>query len=111
MAAKVVRLQEPILIVASAKQDKRDAVDAGSFNTVVVQVNALVVGTGSSAIQMEHAAVLEENQFEVIGTPISLINPGGPHTLVITTHSRYLRWTASAITGSPVASIDLVMRE
>lgn len=39
MAAKVVRLQEPILIVASAKQDKRDAVDAGNFNTVVVQVN------------------------------------------------------------------------
>lgn len=111
MAAKFARLTESMLLTASTSQDPQEAVDAGAYNTVVVQANVHVVGTGGASIQMQHAAVLKENQFENIGTAIPLTTPGGAHSVTITGHSRFIRWSTTAGTGTPVASIDLVMRE
>ena len=109
MPATLVRLTEPTLLAADTQQNKSEAVDAAGFNTVVVQLNTHITAT-TAAVQMQHAAVLVENQFEDIGATLSL-TASGPHTVVITGHTRYIRWsTIAGGTGNPVGSIDLVLR-
>lgn len=108
MQAEYSRLQEAILVTASTAQDKRDALDAGSKNVVAVQVVVMTAGTGTVYIQ--HAAVLDDAAFEDCSGSASLASTG-PKTIVVTGHTRFLRWRAEVSGGSPRFRIDTVGRE
>lgn len=112
MAAKFMVLQNAIVATTNnPKQDKRDAVDVGAYTTVVVQVNVLVAAaSGTPHLVIEHAAVLEEGQFEPHTTVFDL-TVAGPKTIVLTGHSRYLRWNTTTIAGNPMFTISLVLRD
>lgn len=108
------RLQQSITVTANLKQDKRDAVDGLHSGAVVVQVNCLVAAAPGSgaAIVIEHAAVLEENQFEPLSAQQISLEVAGPTSVALTTHSRHLRWTTISMGGqTSTFTIDLAMRD
>lgn len=114
MHAAYVRSQQPITVAANIKQDRRDAIDVGAYGTVVVKVNRLraaAVGSGAVLV-VEHAAVLEENQFEPLLSQSVSLEAVGPISIVITTHTRHLRWSTSSMSGQTCTfTVDNVLRE
>ena len=110
MASKYMRLQELIKISAATNQDRRDAADVGGFRTVIVQVNVLSAA-GAGDIILEHAAMNELNQYEALSSQAIAVTATGPITIIVTGHTRFLRWTIPSITGSVTFSVDLILRD
>lgn len=113
MAAKVVQLEEGVRVTATtAQQSFRDAADVGAAGKVVVQVNRLAAGAAGALLTLEHAAILEENHFEALSSQTIALDGLGPISVVISSHSRFLRWTLTQAAGSVSAfTIQLVLRD
>jgi hypothetical protein len=108
MSAEYARLQEAIAITASTTQDRRDALDAGSKHEVAVQVMVLTTGVGT--VKLQHAPILEDSAFEDVSGSVDLAT-AGPKTILVTGHTRFLRWKATITSGTPQFRIDTIGRE
>ena len=114
MSAIHVRAQRAITVTTNIKQARGESIDAGAHGIVVVQVNRLAAATigSGAAIVMEHAAVLEENQFEPLLSHSISLEAEGPISIVVTGHTRHLRWTTVSMSGqTSTFTIDQVLRD
>lgn len=108
--AAYLRLQDPTTVTTNKSQDFHDAADCGGYNTIVVQVRRLGPAPTAGAIQFQHAAVNLDDQYENIGTAVDLTGTF-PKTLVITGHTRFLRWSTTTMNGTATFQIDIVARD
>lgn len=80
---------------------------------MLVQVNRTTAGsTPAAQLTIEHAAVLEEGQFEPLTSQIIQLDALGPITIVVTGHTRFVRWSMIQAAGSVCAfTVDLILRD
>ena len=114
MASRYVRLLDPTVLVASAKQDKEDALDLGAYTTLQAQVRVLEIGgAGPGNVYLEHAAVNEPDAYVPIAGTNVLVTAGATGAVVpVTGFLRFVRWATDAgVVGAPVVLIDIVAKE
>ncbi len=103
------RLLDPLALVANQTQDRDQVIDVGSYTEM--QVNFRVLKAGSAGnLQLQHAAVNEEDAWLDLGSPNSL--SGTTNVVIsISTFLRYVRWTTDgAVAGAPVALVDIIAK-
>jgi hypothetical protein len=109
LRAAYLRLQDPLAVSANLSQAIQFAADCGQYSTVVVQVRRIGAAPTAGSVQMQHAAVNTDDQYEDIGTAVDLTQ-STPKTIVLTGHSRFLRWKTTAMNGSATFQIDIIAR-
>jgi hypothetical protein len=97
-------------VTTSKVQDPQYAADVGVYATVVVQVRRLGAAPVAGTLQLQHAAVNVEDQYENVGATMNLATTQ-ILTIVVTTHSRFLRWSITGLNGNVTIQIDIVGRE
>lgn len=111
MAGVQMTLQEAITLTGPATQDRRDAVDLGRMAFLAIQIHRIGPAPTTGTLVFEHAPINEQNRYEAIGGSVNLTETF-PKTIVITGHTRFLRWNVTVLTGAGVTlRIDLIGRE
>lgn len=109
LRAAYLRLQDPIAVSTNKSQDISLAADCGQYNTVVIQLRRIGAAPTAGSVQMQHAAVNTDDQYENIGATIDLTG-AMPKTIVLTAHSRFIRWTTTTMNGTATIQIDIIAR-
>lgn len=107
--AAYLRLQDPIAVSTNKFQDISLAADCGQYTTVVLQVRRLGSAPTAGAVQFQHAAVNTDDQYENIGSTVDLTQ-STPKTIVLTAHTRFIRWSTTTMNGSATIQIDIIAR-
>jgi len=84
-----------------------EVIDCGGAKQLGVEVQIYTTGGGTVAIQ--HAAVNEDDAFTQLGSTFSLA--GATSVQLNASFLRYVRFVTASVTGSPEASIDLVVKD
>lgn len=112
MASMYRRLMEPTSITASQSQLTFDAMDAGAYLRLEVEVRVLKAGSGSGNVFLQHAAVNEEGSYLAVASAAWPVNATGTFYLSITGFLRFVRWAGDAnVAGSPVIQIDVIAKD
>jgi hypothetical protein len=83
--------------------------DAGEFTELNIAVRVISAGSAGT-IFLQHAPVRASSAFSnLAGTSVAL-DAAGPDFVQITSFSRYIRWRATSVGGSPVVLIDLIAK-
>ncbi len=111
------RLQDLTTSTASESQRLEEAIDIGSYRTVVAHIRRPVAADASPAsLYLQHSAVLDVAGFVDVTTTAIPLGYSGSASTVVVYHDllRYLRWRTAfgyAPTVPPQFLIDVVARE
>ena len=111
MASQYKRILDPRVLTADMTQPATDIWDAGAYRTLEVQARVVKAGT-AGYLKIQHAAVNEEDAFrDLTGGNVGLSAVDNIY-FSATGFLRYVRWvTDGAVTGSPVALVDVIAKE
>ncbi len=109
------RLQDLLSLPDGAHvQDPHDAIDVGSFKTLVVQVRKPALAATTGMLTLEHAAVNVEDAFtEINSNKRFSLTANGNEVMVYVDVLRFVRWaTTTDVSGGPAKIIiDVIARE
>lgn len=102
------RMQELTDQSTNTVQDKEDAIDVGSYRTLVIQIRVVGAATAGS-IQFEEAMVNENSAYQSVGStvPLTALNN---LKLVIQDPMRMLRWRTINMNGTARFTIEVIGR-
>ena len=115
MAASVT-LQKLTRIDSAGTQDPAFTVDAGAYRQVAARLMVEAVqGTGTLIVELEHAVIDSDPEYENLLTFSTIANDGQCPSYEIKStddYARYLRWNVTTLSGITNAkfSIDLVLK-
>ena len=106
------RLMEPTTLTASSAQVTSDAMDAGAYLRLEVEVRVLKAGTGSGNVFIQHAATNDEGSYLALASASWPVNTAGTFYLSVTGFLRFVRWAGDAsVAGAPVIQIDVIAKD
>ena len=108
-------MQKTLSITAAGPQDPDFVVDAGAYRYVAARLKIEgVSGTGSVVIEIEHAAISDDQEFTNLLAFATVTDGSSFPTIEIKTSetfARYLRWNATTMSATAAKiNIELVLK-